>query len=334
MLLSTGEAFQLSCDLHLKNASGSTLLEVAEYAQQEKLSSVVQTLENCTGDLLLAAVDDGSIECIQMILKAGGNINFTKSVLPSEKNVHLLNFIIEQTKCTTMGIDAFNRGLMWNTYEFLSEIDKLNSLTKCESCKVLLGSSVTEQNRDYMFRETVYTHFVRAETSPLLCAIENDNLTVAEYLLDNGAKLHIDLGRSAEHSIFHANVLCIAVCMDKPDFLRLFLKYCPNINTLITKKVTEIASEVCLMILLRAGLCRSNFITPHERLGLLAGKYGAQIPYQIQETKPYSLMQFACQCVRQTIYESSDLNLIAAITSLRLPSAIERYVLCDYEYVK
>lgn len=291
----------------------------------EAMKHLSSCVENVMGDMLLGASEVGDLLTCEILVKNGVNVNYTRSLISGEKHIHIIEFLLKELKGTTF--ELWSLGMMKDMDTFVDEVTLGQSLSYCGGCLKL------EKSGKLSDIDHVFMHFVRSAKSPLLTAYENRCMSVCKFLLESGADVGLDLGRSWKYSVFHWNVMSAAICNDDTNAVSLFVKYTTNVNHVLSTKVVFVASQNVLQVLLCAGLHRDMLVLRHDVLSVFAGRDGPKVPDDLLEREKPCSLQFLCrQLIRNVVCSCNVTNFFVCMTTknLRVPKRICQYLRCEF----
>ena len=296
------------------------LKDALEIAVQNQTYCVLNYLQNCLGDLLLAAVKGQDLECAAKLLKAGANVNF--------ENAHFKNKT-DSTHYYAANF-FFNHSCLPDENAVVSYlIENIN----CPSCDTYARNKYP-RDREAQNQVILYRHLGRRAETPLSIAVENHDMAGVELLLQNGASMQVDCGNRHDlksiYDIPHQTPFSMAIELNYPNILATFIQFGLNINKDVDKTVFESCSDQCLLVLLKAGLHHQK-IQQNTSLAIAAGRHGDVVPDDDNEDCPKSL-KFSCRkVIRCTLLKHNRENLIftASHVKLPLPKALCRYIICN-----
>ena len=288
------------------------LQEALQIAQRDSATDVLKRFHNCLGQLLFVAVKTGNTSCVQKLLDAGADPDFAELSFKGSAEwafpAYAAEFYFQ------LGHPAIpSRADILEEYCRGSE--------ECDICH-LKGSQ--ESNLELAFKHEYCTVW-----SPLVFAIQNNNLEAAKVLIENGSSLFKDCGIWEE--CLHVNPVEIAILENAASILSVCIQTRFPINWCITPEVLNRCKPECLKELLKGGFYRQDFNRKYP-LAIAAGLFGKQVPKGHVEPKPFSLKYTARDIIRHQLLQCNETNLFILATrqNLPLPRNLCEYIVCDF----
>lgn len=303
-----------ACTGHKHTIDADALTDALRAAKRNGTSAVLHNIGSSLGTALNIAIDAGDLDCAQLLIEAGACIDYAQ--LNYHGNVEAACHVQAALMYYNLPVDNLP-GQHDVLHYFFQDV------LKCTTCDLKRGTEDV--------RKLVYGHHIRQAVTPLICAIKKRNIVAAEFVLSHNPSLNTDCGAWGDYE--HVNPVEIAILENIPEIVSLCLRTKAfDINQSISRHVLKGCKPECLRVLLKAGLHVTRLKSTLD-IALAAGVGGPGVPALHQEDKPLSLKFVARHVIRKQLLRANKRNLFCTVSpsTLHLPKALCRYILCEFE---
>ena len=299
-------------------------LNSIEVAKKHDLCDVLKTYEEAQGKMLIAAIKSSNTDCIAGLLESGADINYVEHVDDNDQENHVFSYLLHRARCISIPMSMFV-----TVDDILSNV-ALNT-GECVWCETLAGK--TGDKSDIA---KIFCHFIQQAETPLAQAVIDDQLssvvtpqdvTIVCMLLANGANMSTDCGWWV--GLIHVTVAECVVWLNKVPLMELFLKHGFDVNNISTNIVAT-AERKMLLTLIHAGLHHNLLAKSSLCLAQVAGASGHNVPNDVQDPEPVSLLFACCTQIRQWLTQKYKENIVFCVINhcKFLPAIVQKYLLC------
>ena len=292
-----------------------------QLAAKNKQTAVLQEIPKLLGNLLNAAISDGDICTAQYFIEAGAEATYGRDYFNHPRDAFAYYAALSYFDMLSPNVPS------------MADVMKsyLSKISSCDCCDFYTRHSPIVHDSQFDSDLQLFdSHVGRYVDSPLLIAVQKQDIKAIHLLLDNNALITLDCGNY--HGQSHTTPFTLAVSMAFADGVSIFLQRGININTDVSSRIIEDCPEDILKTFLRFGL-HHNKISHNSDLAIAAGKHRSAVPAEHQESAPLSL-KFVCrQVLRESLINCRLENLFIHTTrpKLGLPQNLCEYLVCHFD---